>query len=680
MNNLRILHDNAADRAVLDASTTAGALVVSNLLNNRKGAPWRAIGTTARLGARWTARERIGGVFLPFCNLSPTAAMRVRLSNEPPVENLLTFSDHFIDAALWQLSGVSIAANVATTPEGGMGAAKLVEGRGNTSHELYRSFTVTAARRSTVSLCIKAAGRAKVRLAQVTGGYAAGASAVFDVAAGTVSAVTHYGGMQDALASMVPLGNGWYRCAIDLFASVDGTWYLALDTVTGVDTVSYPGDGNSGVYIAHAQVEAGPLSSYYPASIDFISRASAGTYFDSGGRLRLAAPDTPRWHYNPLNLSAPPTLLLEPSASNLMLQSGNIASAPWSIRWGGAATVIPDASCLAPDGTPAFKVTPTNGGSGVGQGASLTAGVTYTFSMWVAAGKAARSIGVFSSGNGGTTLAFVAIPANAPMARYSVTYTAAVSGVHYFGLQGIFVGDTLWCACGQLQEGSYVDSYIPTTSAPVTRAADIATSGIGRRPAGYIDNWQSYDYDSGMVPACPAAAVKLRGLAPAQAASAYAFGGGAYARHWLPVQRFALGVAIDISDPDNLQGYIEASRLVMGEYWSPINNPDYGASMTIMDASTHYRTDSGDLCTEIGTRARKMPLQLSGLPAADRTALADILRRNGMSGVMLISLFPESLDLELERDHTIFGKLSSVSSMSMPYCDAYSVPLEIEEI
>jgi hypothetical protein len=142
--------------------------------------------------------------------------------------------------------------------------------------------------------------------------------------------------MQDALASMVPLGNGWYRCAIDLFASVDGTWYLALDTVTGVDTVFYPGDGNSGVYIAHAQVEAGPLSSYYPASIDFIGRASVGTYFDSGGLLRLAAPDTPRWHYNPLNLSAPPTLLLEPSASNLMLQSGNIASAP-----GVSAGVVP---------------------------------------------------------------------------------------------------------------------------------------------------------------------------------------------------------------------------------------------------------------------------------------------------------------------------------------------------
>ena len=85
MANLRIIYDNAADRATLTASTTAGTLGVANLQNNRKGRPWRATGTTARLGATWAAPERIGGVFLPFCNLSPTATMRVRVSNEPAV-------------------------------------------------------------------------------------------------------------------------------------------------------------------------------------------------------------------------------------------------------------------------------------------------------------------------------------------------------------------------------------------------------------------------------------------------------------------------------------------------------------------------------------------------------------------------------------------------------------------
>ena len=82
------------------------------------------------------------------------------------------------------------------------------------------------------------------------------------------------------------------------------------------------------------------------------------------------------------------------------------------------------------------------------------------------------------------------------MARYSVTYTAATTAVHYFGLQGIFVGDSLWCACGQVQVGLYADSYIPTTTAAVTRAADVAPSAPGVRPAGYIDAWQSYSSDS----------------------------------------------------------------------------------------------------------------------------------------------------------------------------------------
>jgi len=243
-------------------------------------------------------------VFLPFCNLSPTATMRVRVSNEPAVQNQLTFSDHFMNPAVWQISGVSIVSNIAGTPEGSTGAAKVVEGTGNTLHELYRPFAAVAARRTTVSICVKAAGRSKVRLGQITGGYAVGASAIFDLLAGTVSAVSHYGGMTGALASIVPLGDGWYRCAIDLVTSVDGTWYLALDTVTGTNTVTYLGDGVSGVYVTHAQVEAGRLTSYYPATVNFTGRTSTGTFIGNNGLMQTAAANVARMQFNPLNLSA----------------------------------------------------------------------------------------------------------------------------------------------------------------------------------------------------------------------------------------------------------------------------------------------------------------------------------------------------------------------------------------
>ncbi|MDC8758587.1 hypothetical protein [Janthinobacterium fluminis] len=78
MTNLQIISDNAADRATLSVSSQAGGLGAANLLTDIKGQVWRAAGTSATLTAVWPAGERIGGVHLPFCNLSSGATVRVR--------------------------------------------------------------------------------------------------------------------------------------------------------------------------------------------------------------------------------------------------------------------------------------------------------------------------------------------------------------------------------------------------------------------------------------------------------------------------------------------------------------------------------------------------------------------------------------------------------------------------
>ncbi|PIG31051.1 hypothetical protein CLU93_5403 [Janthinobacterium sp. 35] len=670
MTNLRIIYDNAADRAALTASTTAGTLGVANLQNNRKGRPWRATGTTARLGATWAVPERIGGVFLPFCNLSPTASMRVRVSNESAATNLNTYSSDFWAPGYSRPGPTVVLPNTDVAPDGSLTMSTL---RSTTAVTSYIQKVITGAPSTNyvVSVFIKAGSSTTSRLYIYNPAISVGiASVLVDWVSGVASLRAPAGWAEAPTLAPTPAPGVYRLSAVVNSGAGAGIAVLYYPDITFTALTSK--------IWGLSVTEGSAVSSYYPSLDTFTSRASIGTFFGSNGLLQTAAANVARMQYNPANLSAPPKLLLEPAATNLALQSGNIASANWNMRWGGAATVAADPAVLAPDGTPAYKVSPTSGGSGIGQGISLTAGVTYTFSMWVAAGTAPRSLGVWPAS--GSVLAFSTIPANSPMARYSVTYTAATTAVHYFGLQGIFVGDSLWCACGQVQVGLYADSYIPTTTAAVTRAADVAPSAPGVRPAGYIDAWQAYSYDSGMLPACPAAAAAVDGFTPLQAASAYSNGGGAYARHWLSAQMPALGLAIDIKDPANLQGYVEACRLVTGAYWSPTNNPDYGASVTPMDASTHTRTGAGDLWTDAGSRSRKMPLQLSTLPAADRTALFGIVRRNGMSGAMLVSLFPESVDLELERDHTIFGKLSSVSAMSIPYYENYSMPLEIEEL
>ena len=83
MPNLRLIHDNAADRATsLAASTTSGALVAAYMQNDYKGQAHRSTGTSVTYTLTWTNGESIGGVALPATNLSATATLRVRLYSD----------------------------------------------------------------------------------------------------------------------------------------------------------------------------------------------------------------------------------------------------------------------------------------------------------------------------------------------------------------------------------------------------------------------------------------------------------------------------------------------------------------------------------------------------------------------------------------------------------------------
>lgn len=196
----------------------------------------------------------------------------------------------------------------------------------------------------------------------------------------------------------------------------------------------------------------------------------------------------------------------------------------------------------------------------------------------------------------------------------------------------------------------------------------------------YSDGGVTLLYDSGAMPACPAAPIKLRGRAAGSTGvNAFAYGGGAAARLWFPQVSGIKRAVVDLSDAGNSSGYIEASRLVIGDYWSPAYNADVGVSLTPKDESTHTRTDASDLITSIGTRSREMSLTLSNMHEVDRAALISIVRGNGKSVPMLFSLFPEYPVPELERDHEIYCKLSDISAMTIQYFDGYSAPLVLDE-
>lgn len=186
-------------------------------------------------------------------------------------------------------------------------------------------------------------------------------------------------------------------------------------------------------------------------------------------------------------------------------------------------------------------------------------------------------------------------------------------------------------------------------------------------------------YDSGTVNACPAPAVVLPSFTPAQASSAYAYGGGACARCWFsPVMCGKL--IVDVTDASNVQGYVEASRLFVANWWAPSYNADVGANLTFASTSTQVRSDGGDLYTNIGPRMRKLAFKLSNLPQLDRAGLAGVMRATGLSTPLLVSVFPGDADASLERDYTIYGKLSQFSVMTLGTVNTTSLPIEVDEM
>lgn len=90
MPNLRLIHDNAADRATsIAASTTSGALVAAYMQTDLKGQAHRSTGTSVTYTLTWTGGVTIGAVALPATNLTSAATIRVRLFSDTACTALL---------------------------------------------------------------------------------------------------------------------------------------------------------------------------------------------------------------------------------------------------------------------------------------------------------------------------------------------------------------------------------------------------------------------------------------------------------------------------------------------------------------------------------------------------------------------------------------------------------------
>jgi hypothetical protein len=397
----------------------------------------------------------------------------------------------------------------------------------------------------------------------------------------------------------------------------------------------------------------------------------------------------------------------ESPRTNLLLYSEAFENAVWLKTGIGATT--PNAT-LAPDGnTTAEKIVDDTsaGAHYVRQSVSVSAGDRFAVSVFVKAAEYTTFCMRFDTSStalngavtntyvnltngtrasevlaGGVTYAVTALTGtNAGWYRVIATGTAAISGViipffmlatgggvfSFTGTSGSAKGIYIWGAMLEKIGAGSVSSYYPSAGTAATR------------PQGYIDSWQTYAFDSTPLPCCPAPMQKLRGWTDIQAASAYGYGGGTCATQYFTTKT-AVGIRIDIADPSNIQGYVEASRLIIGDYWQPADGADSGATLSVVDLSKHTRTEAGGMLTEVGPRYRKQSIPMPYLVEADRQALWNMLMSGGMAYPVFISLYPDNANAALEKAHEMYGKLVTTPVMSTPFFSVATATLEIEEI
>lgn len=691
-NSMRLVWDNAADRGTLTASSAT--ITSANLLTDSKTEVWRNGHLAGSLNTSWVTPELVSCVSLPYTNCSSTTVMRVRATNESSVTNLLTYSEHLLS---WNANGDTGTLAFYKMAPDGVGATNYIN-----SGSRYRGLTLVAGQTYTFSEFVKPITATAVALYR--DGTGAIVTATFNFASKTFSSVS-----SGVSCGYTEMADGWFR-----------VWMTHVVVNPASNFHVFPQGG--GLEAWGFMVALGGITSYYPTTQTIASRATTATYTGVNGYLLTAASGAARMQYQyPSLATVAPRLLVEGSATNDMRASQQINNSTyWYLSANANVTPDPVTAPLAPDNTQTMDKlvidTTPNSSHYVSQTVgSYSIGDYITVSVYASKGEYSQITLGFSGSAAfpstanycafdlntgamfadiGTIFSYSATSCPGGVWRLSVTAVATGAGAaqcifiisdpsasgaqHYTfpvgdGVSGIY----LWGA--QCEKGTMATSYIPTTTAAVTRDAESFSSAAANRPLGYMDWWQSYTYDSGVVSANTSTTPRIAGLTLTQSSSAYNYGGGrSITLYTTPVT--AYNVRVDISDPLNLQGYLEASRLVIGEYFSPVYDAEVGTKISFEDTGKNFRNDAGNLMSDIGTRNKLVDVNVGMMQEVDRAALWKIVAYCGTSYPVFMSVYPGNANKDLEQAYTVYGKFSNISKLAAKSYGVWEAPLTVEGI
>lgn len=395
-------------------------------------------------------------------------------------ENLLVRSQEFDNVSWWVQNAISITANSTTAPDNTTTAETVIENSTLDAHVPYQNSTLALTTVYTLSVFMKANTR-NFGMVRVGGGaFAAGPAIKVDLTNGTVTNID--GTVISSSATSV--GNGWYRCILTFTSGSFAGHTPQFGPHDNGSTVTYTGNGTGSVYAWGAQLEQrSSVTAYTPTTTQAITN-----YIPV---LQTAASGVARLDHDPVTFAAK-GLLIEEARTNLLTYSSTFNNAAWTTS---LSTVTANVT-TSPDGTVnSFSISKSAAFGNIRQQVTATNG-NYAASVYVKAGTENNaSFGVTENGTATLLIRGSVNLTTGVVTNNSGTFTATSVGNGWWKLTGacttttgtnisllvypgIYSGTeagTVYIWGAQLEAGAFATSYIPTTTAQATRAADSAS-------------------------------------------------------------------------------------------------------------------------------------------------------------------------------------------------------------